>query len=225
MMFNDWTILLIIPGLILGIWAQSKVRRAYKKYSKVQTKNNISGAAAANIVLNSNGVYDVAIEPGRGELTDHYDPAHKKIVLSEKIYSTSSVAAVAIAAHECGHALQHANAYSLIKFRTAIVPVANFGSFATYILIVLGLIFSYPPLISIGIVLFCVVVLFYAVTYPVEVNASKRALFAIQNLNILDSSELPMAKKVLDAAALTYFAALISSLLTLLRLILISRRR
>lgn len=225
MPFYDWTYLLILPGLILGIWAQSKVKRAYKIYSKIETKNNMNGVSAANKMLNSNGIFDISIEPGRGELTDHYDPAHKKIVLSEKVYNTSSIAAVAIAAHECGHVLQHASGYSLIKLRTAIVPVANFGSFMTYILIILGLVFSYPPLINIGIILFCAVVLFQIITYPVEINASKRALAAIQNLNMLENDEISMAKKVLDAAALTYFAALVSSLLALLRLILLSRRR
>ncbi len=221
----NWSIIWLIPGLILGLWAQSKVSRAYREYSLVRTKTNINATQAANSILAANGVNDVHIVQGAGELTDHYNPRKRTIQLSTNVYDSPSVAAVAIAAHECGHAIQHAKGYFFLRLRNALVPIVNFGSAMTLPLLLLGIFFSATSLIDIAVIVFAVAFVFQLVTLPVETNASKRALLAIESQGIVAPDELHMAKKVLSAAALTYVAAMVMSLLNLMRFMMIARRR
>ncbi|MCC8065738.1 MAG: zinc metallopeptidase [Clostridiales bacterium] len=224
----DWTYLLVILGLVLSLAASAHVKSTFRRYDQVRSMRGLTGAMAAQKVLQSAGIYDVTIERISGELTDHYDPRTKTLRLSNSTYASNSVAAVCVAAHECGHAVQDQVRYAPLSFRSALVPMANFGSQLAWPLFVFGLIFSFQPLITAGIVLFTLAVLFQLVTLPVEFNASSRALRILEDTHILGDQELHAGKRVLSAAAMTYVASLAASILQLLRLILLSggkRRR
>ncbi|NLT09792.1 MAG: zinc metallopeptidase [Ruminococcus sp.] len=219
--------LLFLAMLILPLWAQYNVKSTFNKYSTVRNARGLTGADVARKILDSNGLYNIRVEHIAGQLTDHYDPRDGVVRLSDSTYSSQSVAAIGVAAHECGHACQHAEEYTPIKIRTAIVPVTNVCSMLWYWVFLVGIIVfqSFPSLVYIGIAMFSAVVLFQLVTLPVELDASNRALKTMENDMILEYDELPHAKKVLKAAAFTYVAALIVSLMQLLRLILSTRRR
>ena len=221
--YYDWTMILVIPGLLLGLYAQFKVKSTFARYSRVRTKSGLTAEAAARMLLSRGGSTNVAISRVNGSLTDHYDPSSKTLRLSDSVYGSDSVAAVGVAAHECGHALQEHDGYGLLKLRTALVPVVNIGSSLYLPIFMAGLLFSWEPLQMVGILCFGLTLLFSLVTLPVEINASKRALGMLEG--VLDAEELQGAKAVLSAAALTYLASVISSALQLLRLILISRSR
>lgn len=223
--FFDSTMILLIPAVILAVWAQIKVKSTYRKYQKVHASQNITGAMAAKQILNSNGIFDVEIEAVAGELSDHYDPRVKKVRLSQANYNSNSLAAIAVAAHETGHAIQHANGYAPLQLRHTILPASNFASWAAFPLFFIGFIFSTPWLLTAGIVFFAAVVLFHLVTLPVEFNASSRALVQLSNQGMLMDQEISGARKVLNAAALTYVAAAAMALLQLLRMIILSNSR
>lgn len=225
MFFMDyWYLVLVVPTLILGMIAQSMVSSSFKKYSRVRTRNGYTAAEAARQILDRNGLHHIRVVPVSGELTDNYNPQSQTVNLSESVYNSNSVAAIGVAAHEVGHAIQHAKGYVPIKIRSAIVPITNFGSSISPILIILGLVLSINSLAVLGVILFSTVAVFQLVTLPVEFNASRRALRTLDNDRILASDELSGAEKVLTAAAMTYVAALITSLANLLRLILIVGR-
>lgn len=221
--YYDWTMILVIPGLLLGLYAQFKVKSTFARYSRVRTKSGLTAEAAARMLLSRGGSTNVTISRVNGSLTDHYDPRSNTLRLSDSVYGSDSVAAVGVAAHECGHALQEHDGYGLLKLRTALVPVVNIGSSLYLPIFMAGLLFSWEPLQMVGILCFGLTLLFSLVTLPVEINASKRALGMLEG--VLDAEELQGAKAVLSAAALTYLASVISSALQLLRLILISRSR
>lgn len=217
--------ILLIISVIFSIAAQQLVKSSFKKYSNVFCSRGLTGADAARAILDKYGLYNIGVEHIGGELTDHYDPTANVIRLSDSVYGSTSVAAVGVAAHEAGHAVQHSVGYTPIKIRSAIIPITQIGAKLTTPLVVLGLILSWGVLIDIGIIIFCAVVLFQAVTLPVEFNASGRALSILEENHILDGGELTGAKKVLTAAALTYVAALASALISLLRLLALRGRR
>lgn len=221
--YYDWTMILVIPGLLLGLYAQFKVKNTFARYSRIRTKSGLTAEAAARMLLSRGGSTNVTISRVNGSLTDHYDPSSKTLRLSDSVYGSDSVAAVGVAAHECGHALQEHDGYGLLKLRTALVPVVNIGSSLYLPIFMAGLLFSWEPLQMVGILCFGLTLLFSLVTLPVEINASKRALGMLEG--VLDAEELRGARAVLSAAALTYLASVISSALQLLRLILISRSR
>ena len=221
--YYDWTMILVIPGLLLGLYAQFKVKSTFDRYSRIRTKSGLTAEAAARMLLSRGGSTNVTISRVNGSLTDHYDPRSNTLRLSDSVYGSDSVAAVGVAAHECGHALQEHDGYGLLKLRTALVPVVNIGSSLYLPIFMAGLLFSWEPLQMVGILCFGLTLLFSLVTLPVEINASKRALGMLEG--VLDAEELQGAKAVLSAAALTYLASVISSALQLLRLILISRSR
>lgn len=225
----DSTYLLVLIGAVLCIWAQMRVKSTYKKYARVRSRSGMTGAQAAQRILQLSGIYDVRIEHVRGELTDHYDPSGKVLRLSDSVYGSDSIAAIGVAAHECGHAVQHDKGYAPLNFRTALVPVANIGSRIGIPIIILGAVLSMnQPLIHIGIWVFALAVLFQLVTLPVEYNASGRALAMLGNYGMLAQDEVKGCRKVLSAAALTYVAAAATAVLQLLRLILLfggGRRR
>lgn len=221
----DWTILLVIPGFIISVWAQIKVSTTFNKYSKMTTARGLSGYAAARQILDANGLYNVKIEQIRGELTDHYDPRANVIRLSESVYHATSPAAIGVAAHEAGHAIQYATGYSPIKVRANLVPITNIGSMLSMPIFIIGLIFAFPLLTNVGIILYSLVALFQLVTLPVEFDASSRAMSVLQSSGMLNDDELAASNKVLSAAAMTYVAALLTSLLTLLRLLLLANGR
>lgn len=227
--YFDPTYLLVLIGAILCIWAQTRVKSTYKKYSRVRSRSGMTGAQAAQRILQLSGIYDVRIEHVRGELTDHYDPSNKVLRLSDAVYGSDSIAAIGVAAHECGHAVQHDKGYAPLSFRSALVPVANIGSKAGIPIIILGAIMGMNQyLIQIGIWVFALAVLFQVVTLPVEFNASGRALAMLNDYGMLEKDETSRCRKVLSAAALTYVAAAASAILQLLRLILLfgnNRRR
>ena len=211
----------LIPVLLLSVYAQIKVSSSFNKYSQVRSRRGITGAQAAYDVLRAHGVLDVAIKPCRGQLTDHYDPRDNTIYLSENVYNAPTVAAVGVAAHEAGHAVQYAVGYGPIRVRAAIIPATRFGSQFAFIALMLGIVLYIQPLFLVGIVLFSLSTIFQLVTLPVEFNASARALQAIDENHLLEDDERRGARKVLTAAALTYVAALLMSLLQLLRYLLI----
>lgn len=217
----------MIPCLILSLYCSAKVNSTFNKYSKVANRRGLTGAQAAYQVLTANGVTGVKIEHVSGNLTDHFDPRTNTIRLSDSVYNSTSVAAVGVAAHEAGHAVQHAQDYFPNKLRSAIVPVANIGSKLSWILILIGFLLpvQYNFVITLGIVFFSLSVLFTIVTLPVEFDASKRALATIQNSNLLYDEEYTGAKKTLSAAAMTYVAAAATAIAQLLRLILLANRR
>lgn len=225
----DSTYLLVLIGAVLCIWAQMRVKSTYNKYSRVRSRSGLTGAQAAQKILQMSGIYDVRIEHIRGELTDHYDPANKVLRLSDSVYSSYSIAAIGVAAHECGHAVQHDKGYAPLSIRSALVPAANIGSKAGIPIIILGAILGMNQmLIQIGIWVFALAVLFQIVTLPVEFNASGRALAMLGNYGMLEQDETRGCRKVLSAAALTYVAAAASAILQLLRLVLLfgnNRRR
>lgn len=221
--YYDWTMILVIPGLLLGLYAQFKVKSTFDRYSRIRTKSGLTAEQAARALLSRGGSANVTISRVNGSLTDHYDPSSKTLRLSDSVYGSDSVAAVGVAAHECGHALQEHDGYGLLKLRTALVPVVNIGSSLYLPIFMAGLLFSWEPLQMVGILCFGLTLLFSLVTLPVEINASKRALGMLEG--VLDAEELRGARAVLSAAALTYLASVISSALQLLRLILISRSR
>ena len=219
----DWTYFLVLIGAILCVAASAKVNSTYNKYSKVRSMTGMTGAQVAQKILQYNGIYDVQIEHVRGNLTDHYDPSKKVLRLSDSVYGSTSVAAIGVAAHECGHAVQHQVGYVPIKIRSVLVPAANIGSKLGLPLILLGVIFggAGSTLAQIGIWVFALAVLFQIVTLPVEFNASGRAIKMLDQYGILHHQEVGHVKKVLSAAALTYVAAAASAILQLLRLVLI----
>lgn len=221
--YYDWTMILVIPGLLLGLYAQFKVKSTFDRYSRIRTKSGLTAEQAARALLSRGGSANVTISRVNGSLTDHYDPRSNTLRLSDTVYGSDSVAAVGVAAHECGHALQEHDGYGLLKLRTALVPVVNIGSSLYLPIFMAGLLFSWEPLQMVGILCFGLTLLFSLVTLPVEINASKRALGMLDG--VLEAEELRGARAVLSAAALTYLASVISSALQLLRLILISRSR
>lgn len=223
-MMWDPTYILIVIGVILSLAASAMVRRTFSRYSGVRSASGLTGAQAAERILSYAGIRDVTVHHIAGNLTDHYNPKTKQVGLSDTVYGSNSVAAIAVAAHECGHVIQHANHYVPLSIRSALVPVANFGSGVSWFLLLAGIIFSMPPLITIGIVLFSAAVLFQIVTLPVEFNASRRALHILQETGILGPTEGGSAKKVLRAAAMTYVASAAAAILQLLRLILLFGR-
>lgn len=227
-------VFILIPTMILSIWASINVNRTFEKYSKVRSSTGMTGADAAGRVLRANGVYDVKIDRVRGKLTDHYDPRNNTIYLSDAVYDNTSCAAIGVAAHEAGHAVQHAKKYLPIKIRSAIVPITNVGSKLAIPLILLGIIMAgmaeeYIAIAYAGVICFSLSTVFQLVTLPTEFNASRRAISTIESSGLLSRDEQSGAKRVLTAAALTYVAALAVSLVQLLRLLLIvggsSRRR
>lgn len=223
-MYWDQTMIILIPALIFSLIAQLMVKGAFSKYSGVRNSRGYTGADAARAILDRNGLSYIRIEHINGELTDHYDPGANVIRLSDSVYNNDSVAAVGVAAHEAGHAVQYAEGYGPIKVRSAIIPITQFGSNLSTPLVILGIIFSSNVLITAGILLFCTVVLFQAITLPVEFNASGRALKVLREEHFLDDDEMKGAKSVLTAAALTYVAAMFSALASLARLLLIRNR-
>lgn len=226
MYYYDATYLLVLIGAALCLLASANVNATYKRYSQIASRNHLTGAMAAERILRSNGVNDVRVEHISGNLTDHYDPSAKVLRLSDTVYGSTSVAAIGVAAHECGHAIQHHTSYAPLAIRSALVPVANFGSTISWPLILIGLLFSKGLFLAeIGILMFCAVVAFQIVTLPVEFNASSRGLKILEESGMLFEEEVSSTKKVLRAAALTYVASVASSLLQLLRLILIVNRR
>ena len=223
-MYWDQTIIILIPALIFSLIAQLMVKGAFSKYSGVRNSRGYTGADAARAILDRNGLSYIRIEHINGELTDHYDPSANVIRLSDSVYNNDSVAAVGVAAHEAGHAVQYAEGYGPIKVRSAIIPITQFGSNLSTPLVIFGIIFSSNVLITAGILLFCTVVLFQAITLPVEFNASGRALKVLREEHFLDDDEMKGAKSVLTAAALTYVAAMFSALASLARLLLLRNR-
>lgn len=229
-LFMDFRFLyILLPAIVLGLYAQFKVKSTYSKYSKVNNSRGWTAAQVARKILDDNGLYNVQIVHIRGSLTDNFNPKTMTVSLSDTVYSSSSVAAIGVAAHECGHAVQHAEQYLPIKIRSALVPVTSFGSSIGFIVLAAGLIFSNYSIAMFGVLLYSLMAVFQLVTLPVEYNASSRALKTLEQSLILDDEEVGMAKKVLSAAALTYVAALVSTLATILRLLLIvnssTRRR
>ncbi|MGL5439953.1 MAG: zinc metallopeptidase [Filifactoraceae bacterium] len=226
MFYWDSSMLILIPAMILTMYAQSKVKSAYSKYASVGTKRCYSGAETARAILDQNNLRDVNIELIQGQLTDHYDPRTRVLRLSGEVYQGRTIAANAIAAHECGHAIQHAIGYQPLIFRNAIVPVVNIASNMSWPLIMLGfLVPSFSIFLTVGILMFSAAVFFQLITLPVEFNASSRALVELGNGGILESDEISDGKRVLNAAALTYVAAAASAILQLVRLLVIRNRR
>lgn len=224
----DPTYWLVVIGALICLAASAMVKSTFHKYSRYQSQSGMTGAQAAERILHSAGIYDVQIRRVSGSLTDHYNPANKTLNLSDSVYGSASVAAVGVAAHECGHAIQHQKKYVPLTLRSAIVPVANIGSTLAWPLILIGLLFSSQTgsfLITLGIICFSFAVLFQLVTLPVEFNASARALRILGDTGILGSEELAYTRKVLGAAALTYVAGAAASILQLLRLLILTRGR
>ncbi len=224
----DATYILVFIGAVICMMASARVKSTYQKYSKVRSMTGMTGAQAAQRILNHAGIYDVTIQHISGQLTDNYNPRQKTLNLSDAVYNSASVAAVGVAAHECGHAIQHHKGYVPLTIRSAIVPAANIGSNLAWPLILLGLFITSDMgvfLINLGIIAFSLAVLFQLVTLPVEFNASNRALVLLEDCGILSESEIPATRKVLSAAALTYVASAASAILQLLRLILLTRHR
>lgn len=229
-MFYDPTYFLVLIGVILSLVASARVKSTFNKYSQMRNSRGMTGAEAAEQVLHGAGIYDVRVERIAGNLTDHYDPRSKVLRLSDTVYGQTSVAAVGVAAHECGHAIQHAKGYGPLKFRNVLVPVANFGAKIAWPLILVGLLINSESswfIIQAGIIAFSLAVLFQLVTLPVEFNASNRAIRVLADRGMMFGEEIVAAKKVLNAAALTYVAGAAASILQLLRLIILTggRRR
>ena len=218
-------IVLVMPALIFAMYAQSKVNTTFNKYRTVGNRRGYTGADVARKILDMNGLQSVKIGRVSGNLTDHFDPRTNVVRLSDATHDSRSVSAIGVAAHEVGHAIQHAEGYAPIKVRNAIVPVVQIASYAAWPLAIFGIIFSFSKLATLGVIMFMAVVLFQTITLPVEFNASSRALKTLGNNAILDADELSASKQVLSAAAMTYVAAVISSALQILRLLLITNRR
>ncbi|MDL2273665.1 zinc metallopeptidase [Oscillospiraceae bacterium OttesenSCG-928-G22] len=218
-------IILVVPALVFAMIAQARVNSAFRKYARVPTRRNITGAQAAEAILRQNGISHIRVERIAGNLSDHYSPKENVIRLSEGVFDSTSVAAVGIASHEAGHAVQYAEHYGPIRVRNAIIPVCNIGSSLAIPLILIGWVLSVPVLATVGIAFFLLAVVFQLITLPVEYNASNRAMDAMEGQRLLYEDELPQAKKVLSAAALTYVASLLVSLAQLARLLLLNRGR
>ena len=223
-MFFDPTFIILVPALIVSAWAQFKVSSTFNEYERIDSFNRYSGYNVARMLLDDAGLYDVQIETVRGKLSDHYDPTKRILRLSSGIYNGTSVAALGVAAHEVGHAIQHKEKYSALIFRNSIAPAVNFASSMSWLLFIAGIILNFSGLTTVGILLFSAVVVFQLVTLPVEFNASSRALKLLEQRGILYGNELNGAKKVLNAAALTYVAATLMAVSQLLRLIVLSDR-
>ena len=228
--YYDWTYILVLIGVLICLAASARVKQVFAKYSRVQSRLRLTGKEAAEEILRRNGIYDVQVIHIPGNLTDHYNPGNKTLGLSDSVYQSSSVAAVGVAAHECGHAVQHARGYAPLAIRGALVPVANFSSALAWPLILIGLLITGETsvfLINLGILLFSAAVLFQLITLPVEFNASRRAVDVLGASGMLYPDELSSVKKVLGAAALTYVAGAASAILQLLRLLILAggRRR
>ena len=218
----DPTYILVLIGVIISLWASAKGKTTYAKYSRVRSMSGMTGAQAAERILYSAGIYDVRIEHVRGDLTDHYDPRNRVLRLSDTVYGSTSVAAIGVAAHECGHAVQDQKDYAPLRIRNSLVPVANFGTMAAWPILIVGLIFGYnSTLIHLGILLFSLGVLFQLVTLPVEFDASRRAIEMLGSQGILYGDEVRQTRKVLSAAAMTYVAAAAAAILSLLRLLIL----
>ncbi len=229
-MFYHWSYLILIPGVLLSLWAQSNIKGTYQRYAQIPSTMRMTGAEVARTILTSMGVTDVVVEPVAGQLTDHYDPSAKAVRLSENIYNSTSLAAAAVAAHECGHVLQDKQDYSFMNFRASLVPVVNIGSNFGPMLVIFGIMFSAMGafsslMINLGIILFMGVIAFHVITLPVEFDASSRALRIIDDLGILQGEEHQGAKAVLQAAAWTYVATAFYALLQLAQLMLMASRR
>lgn len=215
-------LMFILPALILSIYAQIKVKSTFKRYSQVRSSRGMSGVDVANTILRRNGMSgQVAVEPVAGELSDHYDPTSHKVRLSETVYGSNSIAAIGVAAHEVGHAIQHHESYGPLELRHRIVPITNFASGASFPVLLLGFFLNSLNLIMVGILLFSAVVVFHLVTLPVELNASRRAVAQLSSSGLISGTEVPAVKKVLGAAALTYLAAALSAIATLLYYLMI----
>ena len=222
--YNDTSIILVAIGALLCLITSGVVKSTFNKYSKVMASSGLTGAQVAEAILKKEGIYDAKVEPIAGSLTDHFNPATKIVSLSETVYGSTSIAAVSVAAHECGHAMQHNEDYFPLKVRSSILPAANFGSKYGLWIVILGLIISFfRPLVFVGVVLFAFGVLFQIVTLPVEFDASRRALATISEMGILTDAEMTGAGKVLKSAAMTYVASAAASILSLIRLILIAQ--
>ena len=227
-MFYDPTYILVMIGVVICLLASAKMNSTFSKYSRVRSHSGMTGKEAAEALLHREGIYDVRVEYVAGNLTDHYDPRSKVLRLSDATYQQTSVAAIGVAAHECGHAIQHARGYAPLSIRSALVPVANFGSLIAWPLIIIGLIMNSQTsqlFLNLGVIAFSMAVLFQIVTLPVELNASRRALKILGNTGMLYPDEVRETRKVLTAAALTYIAGAASAILQLLRLIMISNSR
>ena len=223
--FDLYFVILVVPTILLSLWAQFKVKSTFAKYSQVRCSKGTSGVQAAQILLEANNITNVSIESVAGSLTDHYDPSHHKLRLSQPVYGQATIAAVGVAAHETGHAIQHARGYGPLALRSTLVPVANIGSSIGPWLAVIGMVTSFNLLLNLGIMLFAGAVAFYLITLPVEFNASSRALAILAQNNVLSDEELRGVKKVLSAAAMTYVASALTALMSLVRLLLLSQRR
>ncbi len=225
MVWSDYFYFLTLILFVVSLIASGVVRSRFNRYAKAATANGMTGAMAAQRILQANGIYDVSISAAGGTLSDNYDPAAKVLHLSDAVRGAASVSAVAVAAHECGHAIQHAQEYPLLMLRKALVPFCNIGSMGSYVAILLGILFSWSGLITLGAILFSAIVLFNLVTLPVEIDASRRALSEVRRLNLLTEEELRGGRKVLFAAGMTYFISLVTSIVQLLRLLSLAQRR
>lgn len=219
--FFDPTMMLLIPALLLAFWAQNRVKSAFAQYSQVRSRRGVTGSDVARAILMQFGLSDVPVKPIAGKLTDHYDPRSRSLSLSDSVYGSDSIAAIGVAAHEVGHAIQHQEGYLPLQFRNAIVPVVNIGSTAAFPLFFIGLLFRGQTLMNLGIVLFVGVLVFHLVTLPVELDASSRALKVLDGTGMLASDELVGARKVLNAAALTYVSATVMAAAQLVRLLVL----
>lgn len=225
MYFDSYYVIFVVPALLLSLLAQVMVKTRFAKYSKKMSERQITGTQAASFLLRANGITDVQLGRISGNLTDHYDPSNKVLRLSDSVYDSASIAAIGVAAHETGHAIQHARKYAPLALRSFLVPIANIGSSAGPWLAVLGIVLTLPFLIDIGILLFAGSVLFYVITLPVEFNASNRALKILKQNNVLSKEELKGVKKVLGAAAMTYVASALVAIGNFLRLVFIAKNR
>ena len=221
----DWTMIVLLPAILLAVWAQNKVKSTFEQYSRVRSRRGLTGREAARAILTSYGLGSMPIKPIAGQLTDHYDPQSRSLSLSEPVYDSTSIAAIGVAAHEVGHAVQHATGYKPLALRNSIVPVVNLTNMASWPLFLMGLLAGNSRLMNIGILLFVGVVLFHLVTLPVELDASRRALKVLSSNGMMDGEEVTGARKVLGAAAMTYVAALVQSVLQLVRLLLLRNSR
>lgn len=217
-----WYFLLIVM-MFVSMWASYKVRNNFTKYSQIESDSKLTGVEVAKMILNRNGIHDVDIQPIRGQLTDHYDPRSKTLRLSEGVYDKNSISAVSVAAHEVGHAIQHNEGYAFLRFRSALAPIVSFSSQFVFILIFIGFLMDLAGLQKLGIILYSLSVLFHIITLPVEFNASRRALVNLEQGRIISSQEVSPSKKVLGAAAMTYVASALVSVIQLLRLMSMRR--
>ncbi|MFZ5988186.1 MAG: zinc metallopeptidase [Bacillota bacterium] len=223
--FDIYYFMLVVPALLFSLYAQFKVKSTFNKYSRVANRKGLTGAEIARAILDRSGLYDVRVEAVAGELSDHYDPRTKVVRLSQVVYGSNSVAAIGVAAHETGHAIQHGNGYAPLVLRSTLVPVAGIGSSLGFPMAIVGIFLGFPMLINLGIILFSAAVAFYIITLPVEFNASSRAIRTLEDTGILNYDEIDPAKRVLSAAAMTYVASAAVALANLLRLILLANRR